>query len=333
MSIRIIKQGIADSIQDAGISGYQHLGINPAGVMDVVAASVANLLVGNDLKEAVMELHFPASILLFDEQAVIALCGADLGAMINDIPIPLNTPVVIEKNCVLQFTKLNRGARCYLAVKYGFSITQWMGSCSTSIKAKAGGFEGRYLMKHDEIHFRVIDNYTGILQNKDAFIFPWKADTTKLYTPGNIIRIITGDEFERLNDQSKKIFVSSPFAITTQSDRMGYRMKGEPLQLQQQQQIISTAVNRGTIQLLPDGQLILLMADHQTTGGYPRIGHIIRADLPKLAQMKPNQLLRFQIIAQQEAEDIFYEQHRHLLQLQNACNLRLQEYIQKHALH
>ena len=120
---------------------------------------------------------------------------------------------------------------------------------------------------------------------------------------------------------------SGTFAISRESDRMGYRLEGEPLQLIVPKEMISTAATRGTMQLLPNGQIIILMADHQTSGGYPRLGHVISADIPSLAQMRPGEKISFQTISIADAEKILLEQEMNLRQLQNACNFRLQEYV------
>ena len=333
MSIRIVKHGMADSFQDLGRYGSQHLGINPTGVMDTVAAQTANLLVGNNLNDAVIEFHFPASVILFKQQSLIAICGADFNAMINDIAIPINTPIIIEKNCVLQFKKPIIGSRIYLAVHGGFNLPLWLNSYSTNSKAVAGGFKGRCLKKHDEINFRSTKNYTAALKQKDCEILSWQASAKDFYTDKNIIRVIEGSEYDWLNDDAKKLLRSSSFIISNQRDRMGYRMKSEILSLQNNQQLISTAATKGTIQLLPDGQIIILMADHQTTGGYPKIAHVISADISKLAQLNPNEKIQFKIIQQQEAEDILFDQYQKLIQLQNACNFHLKIFFEKYDLH
>ena len=333
MSIHIIKQGIADSIQDAGRYGYQHLGINPNGVMDTIAAQTANLLVGNNLNEPLIELHFPASVFLFKQQALISICGADFSAMINDIKIPINTPVIIEKNCVLQFKKPIHGARAYLAIREGLNIQTWLNSFSTNTKVRAGGFKGRNLAKQDELPLYTSQQYHNALQKKDCVILPWQASSKKLYSTDDFIRIVVGSEFNRLTDDAKKILSHHRFIISNQSDRMGYRIKGEILSVHSNDQVISSGVTKGTIQLLPDGQLIVLMADHQTTGGYPKIAHVIAADISKLAQYVPSQKINFKIIQVQEAEDLLYEQNHQLVQLQNACIFRLKNFMEQYGLH
>jgi antagonist of KipI len=332
VSIKIIKAGIADSFQDLGRYGFQHLGINPNGAMDIIAAQVANMLVGNDVDDAVIELHFPASIFLFQQQALIALSGADFTAMINDEYVPINTPIVVEKNCVLQFKKLNDGARCYLAIKGGWQIEKQLNSYSTNTKANFGGHFGRFLQKDDNIRFNDNNNYARVINKHDSICLHWKADVKELYHQ-NAVRVIKGIEFEELTSQAKNIFTHNQFKISPRSDRMGYRLRGEKLSLKKSISLISSAVTKGTIQLLPDEQMILLMADHQTTGGYPRIAHVIAVDISSLAQKQINQVVSFTFIEEQEAEDIFIKQQQYLHQLQNACTLRLKEFLSKHDLH
>ncbi len=327
IGIKILKQGLADSVQDLGRYGYQHVGINPTGAMDVVASQIANFLVGNAANEAVLELHFPASIFQFQTDAIIVLSGADFTATINNIAIPINTPIVVAKGANISFTKLVSGARCYVAVKGGFAITPWLNSCSTNVKANTGGHYGRILHKNDIVECNHKSDYSKQLGEKYFFVLPWQVDTQSVYDMDETIHILLGNEHKFLVDASKEILIDSAFAITTKSDRMGYRLHGLPLQLQQPLQLISTAVTKGTIQLLPDGELIILMADHQTIGGYPRVAHVALFDMPKLAQMQAHQAIRFAIITNEEAIKKYTLQQQYLLHIQNACTFKLTEYL------
>jgi antagonist of KipI len=327
MSLRVVKSGAFDIVQDLGRYGFQYLGINPGGAMDTIAAQVSNMLVGNDINDAIIELHFPASSFLFEQDAVIALSGADFGAVCNTYSLPLNTPVVIKKYSLLQFTKYNSGARCYLAVESGFDLPKWLNSYSTHLKVKTGGFNGRCLNKDDELPIKKNHDYTGVLKEKDCLALPWKADIASLYSTQKTLRVCSGPEYNSLTDSSKKEFIFSSFTITNQSDRMGYRMQGESLQLHHRVELISSAVSKGTIQLLPNGQLIILMADHQTTGGYPGIAHVISADIPSLAQRQSNETIQFKIIDHSEAEELLWQQHQYFQVLQNACTLQLTKFF------
>jgi len=166
------------------------------------------------------------------------------------------------------------------------------------------------------------------LKQKDFTILPWQADT-KWNIDQKEIFVLPGNEWERLTTESKENFLMTSFVITNQSDRMGYRLNNIPLPVMSNEEIISSAVSFGTVQLLPDGKLIILMADHQTTGGYPRIAHVISAHHSKLAQMKAGDKIHFRLTDQQTAEELYIKQQHHLLQLQNACTFRLQEYFKK----
>ncbi|HTJ12788.1 MAG TPA: biotin-dependent carboxyltransferase family protein [Dinghuibacter sp.] len=333
MGIQVIKQGIADSLQDLGRRGYQHLGINPGGVMDEVACRVANMLVGNEPAEAVLELHFPAGSFLFQEEALIALAGADFGATINRTPIPLHTPVVIGRNSVLEFKRPTRGAHCYLAVRDGFRAPRWLNSYSTNLRARVGGYNGRILEKQDEIPFYTAGISPSITGNRDMVVLPWQADVQALYDGGDRIRLVEGHEWDWLNEPSRQLLTCLPFTISAQSDRMGYRLKGPSLKAVSNRQMISTGVTRGTIQLLPSGDLIVLMADHQSTGGYPRLAHVAGVDVPRLAQYRFNEQVGFEIISVAQAEDLLVSRDQSLQQLQGACALRLNKYLQEYGIH
>ncbi len=325
--IQVLKQGLADSVQDLGRYGSQHLGINPTGAMDIVAAQITNFLVGNLANEAVIEMHFPASVFQFQTDAIIALSGSDFAATINDINVPINTPIIVAKDAILRFTKLANGVRCYLAVGGGYSIKPWLNSCSTNLKANFGGYYGRLLQKEDIIGFKKISDFSTQLQNQVCTILPWHVNVANFYKSDNNIHILLGNEQPFLCGASKEILLNAEFIITNKSDRMGYRLHGLPLQLLQPLSLISTAVTKGTIQLLPDGELIILMADHQTIGGYPRVSHVAQKDIPKLAQIQMYQAIKFQLITHQEAQEQLQLQQQYLLQIQNACIFKLKEFL------
>lgn len=324
MSVQIIKAGIMDTLQDGGRYGYQHLGINPSGAMDRYAMQTANLLVGNDLAEAVIEMHFPASVFLFGYPALIAIGGANFSATINGDPVPHLQPLWVNKNDVLQFHKPAEGARACLAIAGGLHIKPWLGSSSTNLKAGCGGNEGRCLQKGDELLFR--QSFPATPGQSEFKVLPWKADISW----GDEIQevaVLPGNEWNRLSTESKENFSMTSFVITQQSDRMGYRLNNIPLPVMTHEELVSTAVSFGTIQLLPDGKLIILMADHQTTGGYPRLAHVISAHHSKLAQLKAGNKIRFRFTDLATAERLYLKQQQHLLQLQNACTFRLEQYF------
>jgi antagonist of KipI len=326
--IKVLSAGILDTIQDHGRYGYASIGINPGGAMDSVATTVANFLCGNDLNEAVIEMHFPAPSLLFEQACLIAFSGADFGPHINDQPVPVNTPIVVPSNATLQFKKQKQGARTYLAVMGGFKINKWLNSYSTNLKANAGGLNGRQLQKGDELEIaqQIVHRTSEIVH------LPWHSDVKQLYSHDKL-HVTDGRELSWLSACDATILSNNSFTVTSQSDRMGYRLTGVAFENSVHDELVSSAVTKGTIQLLPTGQLIILTADHQTTGGYPRLAHIITADLPSLGQMNAGTHIHFERISFEEAEERLLAQHTHLLQLQNACNFRLNEWLAKNNIH
>lgn len=327
MSLIVIKPGIQDTIQDTGRYGYQYLGVNPGGAMDRYSTQVVNMLVGNKTDEAVIEMHFPAAAFLFQQEAIIAIGGADFVPSINGDEVPLWHPIVVSRNSILQFHKIAAGAQCYLAVRGGYNVPGWLDSYSTHIKAGMGGFNGRPLQKDDIIPLKKQECCKKYLSEKEYSILPWHADVKWNPYPASKFYVIPGHEWNWLDKDMKENFFDETFTISNSADRMGYRLNGNSLYTNNKSEIISSAVCFGTIQLLPDGQLIILMADHQTAGGYPRIAHIIGADLPKLSQIRPGEKIQFTMTARERAEELFCRQKRHLQQLEYACTFRLDEFL------
>lgn len=315
MSVKITRPGMFSTIQDLGRIGHRSVGIGPGGAMDFFAASVANYLTGNDATAAVLEMHFPAAEMLFESDALIAITGADFDARLNDQPVAFCQPVRVEQQSVLSFKKIVSGARVYVSVQGGWTADQWLNSYSTHVKIKAGGFNGRPLLKNDVIGFNAptallnVDNFDGM----GALIKP-------VYETAGSIRCIEGPEFDQLDPSAKKTLISQSFKITAQSDRMGFRLQGPSIAIENQVELISSPVDEGIIQLLPNGQLIVLMADHQTTGGYPRIASIIRADLPKLAQLPIHALINFQLVTMEVAMEALFSLDQSLTSIKNYCD-------------
>ncbi len=325
MSIKISKQGMLTTLQDGGRHGFRSMGIGTGGAMDVFAMAVSNFLVGNYDTAAVLEINFPGPEILFQQNAIISLAGADLSASINSDPLPLWRPFFVKKDSLLKFKKPVHGARTYLAVQGGWQSDKWLGSYSTHLQVSAGGHLGRPLQKDDVILFKE-DNFS-LVGDK---ILNWHIshkETEKIYQPANSIRCIKSIEWDMLGEASKQNFEENNFEITSQSDRMGYRLNGEGLSPGQPAELISSAVDAGTIQLLPDGNLIVLMADHQTTGGYPRIASVLKADLPKLSQARPGQKISFKTVTVTEAEDALISMEQVLTEIKAGCRLNFEKYF------
>jgi antagonist of KipI len=317
MSIKILKSGILTTVQDLGRNNFRRLGINPNGAMDATAARLINVLLGNQENEAVLEIHFPADEILFEEDALFALGGADFSANLNDEPIENWRLYFAGKNNVLRFTEKKLGNRAYFAVKGGFEIKKWLASASTNLKAQIGGFGGRSLQKGDVINF----NSKFKIQNS-KFNFKVSNSLIPFYSRFPTVRVVAGAEFELLTISSQKNFLEEDFVISRNSDRMGFRLEGKLLYLSNEKELASSAVNFGTIQLLLDGQMIILMADHQTSGGYPRVANVISVDLPLLGQLGAGDKVAFHLVSVEEAENLLLEFEKNLNLLKIAVKLK-----------
>jgi antagonist of KipI len=307
LSILINRPGILSTVQDLGRYGYQRFGVNPSGVMDRIAVRLINVLLGNDESEAVIEMHFPAAEVTFEAPVVFALGGADLGGELDGREVSNWKAVRAEAGSAIRFTERRKGQRIYLAVRGGFDIEPWLGSRSTNLAAGKGGVDGRPLEAGDRISISPAErpDAPGPRASISRSLIP-------IYSSFPTVRFIAGAEFDALTAKSEQDLRSSTFTVTPESNRMGCRLKGEPLYLLEKSELLSSAVGFGTIQLPPDGQLIVLMADHQTTGGYPRIGHVISTDLPLLSQLGPGDKTAFHLVTMSEAEGLLLQFERDL---------------------
>jgi len=325
MSIKIIKPGLLTTLVDEGRTGFRHLGIGPGGAMDRFAMTVSNYLVGNCERVATIEMNFPAPEILLQHAHLISITGKGFEIQVNEKIVPLWKPILVKKGSIIRFEKVEGGSRAYLSVHGGWKAQEWLGSFSTHLGVKAGGYLGRALQKEDILETKGIDK--DIDETKTLAWGVSKNELDKIYFLPNEIRITSSIETDLLSPESKENFLSSAFRVTPQSNRMGYRLEGEKLFLNQPVELVSSAVDFGTVQLLPDGNLIILMADHQTTGGYPRIASVIKSDLPKLAQMNPNDKINFKLIPLHEAESELLKRENSLAELKQACITQYKKYF------
>ena len=318
MSLYVKKAGILTTVQDLGRDGYRRFGVNPGGVMDRTAVRIVNILLGNPENEPVLEIHFPGPELLFEGPVVFAIGGAVLGPLLNDKPVDNWRVLKAVEGDTLRFSALRAGNRAYLAVKGELSADEWLGSRSTNLAARIGGFRGRSLRLGDRIEFREPGGTVPVSSSLWA-----SSRILPRYSRFPTVRVIRGREFDFLPAYSQQRFVSDQFKVSGDSDRMGYRLIGPPIETGAIPQMISSAVDFGTIQVLPDGSLIILMAEHQTSGGYPRLAHVISVDLPLLAQLGPGDKVAFHEVSIDTAEALRGELERELKQLSVGVRLQL----------
>lgn len=308
------------TVQDLGRIGYRKDGIIVSGAMDGLALEIGNLLLGNESGEGGLECTIIGPKLQFQADHLVAITGGNLSPMIDGQPVKMWSPLFIRKGEVLSFGAAVEGCRSYLTVFGGFDIPKVLGSYSTYLKAGFGGYNGRALKANDELFFKKSYSHSG----KG---FNWSADL-KLYPgfDGNCIRVMKGPEYELFTDQSKLDLFKGSYTITKEADRMGYRLEGAPLTTTEPHEMLSSAVSFGTVQVTPNGSAILLMADHQTTGGYPRVLQVIMADLTKLAQMKSGQQIQFQPVSLSEARKALIQRVNQLKQLKQTLTFKNQVY-------
>ena len=294
--ITILNPGLLTTVQDGGRIGYQAFGVSVSGVMDPRAMNIANILVGNDDNEAVLECTMMGPQIRFDVSNVIAVTGGDLGASIDGQPIPTYRAVKVQAGQTLRFTGLRGGCRAFIAFAGGLDIPLVMGSRSTYMKAKIGGLEGRKLQKDDVIGFR---DPKETIHNFDIRGFTPEFVPRKEYT----LRVILGPQDDMFTEEGIRTFLSETYTVTPEFDRMGCRFDGPEIAHKNGGDIISDGIAFGAVQVPSAGKPIVMLADRQTTGGYTKIANVMTADFRILAQLKAGDKVRFEKISVAAAQE------------------------------
>ncbi len=302
MGLSVISPGALSSFQDLGRHTHQHVGVSVGGAMDALAHRVANILVGNPEDLATLEVTLTGPVLAFDQAVVLAVAGADLSPMVDGWPVSTGRAFEVPAGGQLSFGQRRQGARAYIAVAGGYDIPAVLDSASTALMMGFGGFQGRSLRKGDHIALRPHPAGAPPLP-------PDAADLRELlalhHDPDAFIRITPGTHWHAFSDQARGRLFSEPYTVLAQSNRMGYRLQGPALSLTRALEVISEPVRFGTIQVPADGQPIVLMADRQTVGGYPKLAEVITVDLPRLAQRMPGEAIRFELIDVPSAQRLY----------------------------
>jgi biotin-dependent carboxylase-like uncharacterized protein len=298
--ISILKPAVQTTIQDLGRRGFRHLGVGRCGAMDPLSLMLGNRLVGNDEEAAGLELCMPPAGIRMDVECAIALTGADCSARLDDTPVDVGRRVIVQAGQTLQLSVARVGFRAYLCISGGVDVPQVLGSRSTDLQARMGGLEGRPLRGGDVLK---------LLPSKMSYQAP---EGLSLPQIGSTIRVIPGPEFASFAPESRDTLYKTPWKVTLQSNRMGYRLEGPALVRQDTQEMRSRAVFPGVIQVPPSGLPIVLMADAQATGGYPTIASVVAADQWRLAQIAPGSWIHFEpctraaaLLALQEQTDLY----------------------------
>jgi len=313
----VVSPGFLTTVQDSGRFGYRSIGMPVTGALDQYSYKVANLLVGNDENAACLEITLLGPTLKVHGSAVIALTGALFQATLNEQPLPQWQAVEVKENDIITISEAKVGARGYLAVAGGFDVPMVMGSRSTYIRGKIGGFQGRPLQSGDKLEIgspsKEPSQYVGKL-------IPMEYVPTYVIDADNDIitlRVIMGPQDDYFSKKGVQNFLNSTYIITADSDRMGYRLEGERIEhiSKNHVQIRSDGIPLGAVQIPGDGMPIIMRADGQTTGGDPKIATVCTADLPLLAQGKPGNKVQFVAITREEAVYLLKEQEDRLHKL------------------
>ncbi len=295
MEVIVQRAGMLTTVQDLGRCGHRAAGVPLGGAMDPLALRIANLLVGNAESAAALEFTLRGPDLKFSAETIVAVGGGDFGA------VPLWQPITMPAGGRLAFGAARTGCRGYLAIAGGFDVAPVLGSCGTYLRAALGGHEGRALRDGDVLRaFNLMRHIVG----------RWHIDERILpgYGSAPVVRVVRGAQGEEFG----AALFERTFAVTPKSDRMGVRLAGPALPRLDATELVSATVVPGTVQIPPDGQPIILMADAQTIGGYPQAAHVIGVDLPLVAQLRPGDTVRFHEVLLAEAHELALARERQL---------------------
>lgn len=314
----VVSPGFLTTVQDSGRFGYRSIGMPVTGALDQYSYKVSSLLVGNDESAACLEITLLGPTLKVHGSAIIALTGAVFQATLNEQLLPQWQAVEVKENDIITISGAKVGARGYLAVAGGFDVPMVMGSRSTYIRGKIGGFQGRPLQRGDKLEIgspsKEPSQYVGKLipiEYVPKYVINADNDIITL-------RVIMGPQDDYFSKKGVQNFLNSTYIITAESDRMGYRLEGERVEhiSKNRTQIISDGIPLGAVQIPGDGMPIVMLADGQTTGGYPKIATVCTVDLPLVSQCKPGDKVHFLEITQDEAISLLKEQEDKLHKLQ-----------------
>ena len=336
--VLVERPGMLTTVQDCGRHGWQHVGVVPSGAMDWASLQLANALVGNSLDLAGLEITLRGPTLLFQCDALLALAGAQFGARLNmgghELPCPLNRPVLLHAGDRLSIDQPRHGFRAYLAIAGGIDVAPTLGSRCTYLAAAMGGFEGRALKKGDSLRLAG-DAHDLAHARFDQLARDPATTATQLHSvrwsvaprslprgEPTVVRCVDGHHRSFFTPDALATFEAGSYRISPQSNRMGYRMLGARLERARPGDILSEPTALGTVQVPADGLPIVLMADHQTTGGYAKIAEVATADIGRLAQLRPGQEVRFVRCTLADARALAQAEHQALQVALQAIRLK-----------
>lgn len=304
--LRVIKPGMLTTIQDRGRWGFQASGVPVAGPMDPCSHRIANAIVGNAREAATIEVTLIGPEMEFEDEHLVAVAGAEFELFVDDRLAPCSTSFVVAAGVRVRFGLRIRGTRAYLAISGGVTVTPTLGSRATHLVSGMGGFEGRALRAGDRIPLGLWNRTSGYATRHVPRLVRFDSARPR-------IRVLPGPQTDRFASDALEALQSAPYRVGVTSDRMGFRLEGPALRHARGADIISDATPLGVLQVPASGQPILLMADRQTTGGYPKLATVISADVGVAGQLGPGDDVSFVVCSPQEAATSLIAQERALM--------------------
>ncbi len=299
--LEVLSPGMYTTAQDAGRFGYLDKGVPPAGPMDFFAFSLANALVGNLSGTTCLELTIVGGLYRVRGGSCRISVTGDFPLWLNGKPIQAWRSIVLTESDEIKIGQAGAGCRGYLAIAGGMALEPQLGSCSTLARANLGGLDGGPLRRGQRVALNFLNapDSPGFALSADHApeILPW-------YLPGPV-RVVVGPEYDAFSELDLHRFFQCPYRVTSDADRMGYRLSGSLISHLGGYDMISEPISAGAIQIPGDGQPIIALCDRQTTGGYPKIATVIRHDLARLGQCRPGQALRFSAVSVEHAEALW----------------------------
>lgn len=306
---RIAKAGLMTTVQDLGRYGFQQYGVSVSGAMDQVAAKLANILVCNHENEGLLEATMIGPEIEFLHPAVIAITGGDLQPSINNIQIPMNKSIVVNRGDCLLFKGIKKGCRTYIGFAGGIDVPMVMESKSTFLRAQIGGYKGRALKAGDIVSTGTYPSDFSERQLPENF-YEYGGETVE-------VRVVLGPQDDAFTEKGINTLFNSVYSVSNNCDRMGYTLDGNKIEHKDGADIISDGIAMGAIQVPSKGNPIIMMADRQTTGGYTKIGNVITVDLPKIAQAKPGDEIIFVKSSLKEAHTLYRKLNERVEDIKN----------------
>lgn len=304
----VAKAGLLTTVQDLGRWGYQSFGVSVAGPMDRLSHRLANLLVGNSSSAAGLEITLLGPDIEFQDDVRCAVTGAEFEIFVDDNRMPLNAGWIVPKGAHLRFGDRRRGARAYLAIAGGLDVPQQLGSRATHLATGMGGYCGRHLQVGDRLRIGQASSTKLSSMHQVQSVMSLPSENIR-------VRVILGPQDQMFSKEALLMFQSARYQVSSESNRMGYRLLGPSIASDKADQLLSDATPMGSIQVPASGKPIILMADGQTAGGYPKIATVITADLPLAGQLMPGDWIMFDVCDRETAVTALIEQEQKLLSI------------------